>query len=1132
MAISAFGDDLDEDPVQVPGLAAPQPQAAPAPSLSAFGDSLDDPDQATMPNRTAGQWATDIGGSLGRGAYNLFDAAAGLGDIATGGAVTPWLAKHGLDSKAARADLDAEMSPQARAQQQEVAGAQGFLPTVGAMLRNPAFMASQILESVPTMVAGGVAGKGVGLGARALGMTAPAAGLVGAGTGEGLAAAGQQAANTVQQTGDLTLGQTAAALGSGALTGLIGAGSAGLAGRLGSSDLDAILSGAAAPQVGRGMFGRLGVGAGLETGEESLQSAQEQVAQNLALGNPLGQGVGNAAGQGAVLGAAMGGAAGLRRPGTTTPQPAQQAQGMAIPGPTPSASPAQPQQAPAPAEQLPQPVPFARSADLSPLLDNLGVQGAQRDDTLALLQPVESEVDAKRRGMLPMTEQKRLASLIGLQGESADVFARKIGQAHNAEQIMAMTNGVSDQLKSVLEHQQKIASGQASDLDRASFVQQIADLRANFGDLMGARAESGRALAAQRRTVSDFKQAQAILEGIGGVQGADDLATALGAAVKAGGVGNASRLISKPETTMQRLLGYYFRSALLSGVRTHAVNITSNTLTLGNEMIERSLAAGIGGAKRLATGGKAGQTLFAEPLDLLIGMAKGSAKAGTAALDAFKTGESAVLGGQAKQDNALGLNNSPRKPGTLNALAYGADKLASIPYRALGAEDALFATLNFEGELRTLARQQAVAERKTGALPKDVKLSQRIEQIVQDPTAQMIEAAGEHARVQTFNQKAGTFAQAVMSAKAKAPWLNLIAPFIRTPANIVKFGLKRTPLAPFFKDVRADFAAGGARQERAAARILWGSSIMIGAGALAQAGYISGAGPDDKKEREALEATGWRPYSIRVGDTWHEYNRLDPFSQWLGLAADMSTMDYQDKNGADVAANVLGSLVNNTINKTYMQGVSNFVEFLQDPKRNGEWYLRQMGGTLAQPLTLLSNIASEQDPYARAPDSVLDQIKYRLPGLRNDLPTKLDRFGEPVPNRSYPGGPLSLAAPIAQSEQSQAPFVLEAGRLGWAPPAFQKALTLKGKQTQFTAEQHHELVQLAGQLTRQGAERLMKSPTWKNLDDDQRRDALDTLAKKARTAVRLAAIPYISTGKRDALDRLRATLQQPQRGEQ
>ncbi|MNF05597.1 hypothetical protein D3C80_2053600 [compost metagenome] len=65
-----------------------------------------------------------------------------------------------------------------------------------------------------------------------------------------------------------------------------------------------------------------------------------------------------------------------------------------------------------------------------------------------------------------------------------------------------------------------------------------------FGELAGARAESGRALAAQRRTVGSFQQAQHILEGVGGVQGADDLATAIGKAIQLGGLANASKLIA------------------------------------------------------------------------------------------------------------------------------------------------------------------------------------------------------------------------------------------------------------------------------------------------------------------------------------------------------------------------------------------------------------------------------------------------------------------------------------------------------------------------------------------------------------------------------------------------------------
>lgn len=864
------------------------------------------------------------------------------------------------------------------------------------------------------------------------------------------------------------------------------------------------------------MATRLATGAplGVATGEASRQLRNAAVPSSMQTPFNAQDAMVNAA-----MGSVLGGVLGRAPDPAAMPAQAQQPEAPQVDPVVAAAPPTPPRPAPQP---TPQPVPFAGSRDITPLLDNLGVEGEQRTRSLDLLRPAEQDIEARRRGVVTMDEQHRLASLIGLDGAQAQAFSRRIGQAWNAEQIIAGTDLVSDRLKTVMEQQQRIASGQASDIEKATFVQDLGDLKTVFGELMGARAESGRALAAQRRQVQNINEAARILEGIGGVQGADDLAAAIGKAVQAGGVQNLAKLVGQPESKMQRLFGYYFRAALLSGVRTHAVNITSNTATLGNEIIERSIAAGIGATKRALTGGKSGQTVFAEPLDLLIGMSRGMSKAGTAAVDAFRTGESAVLGGQAKQDNSQGLNNAPRRPGVLGGAAFAADRLASLPYRALGAEDAFFATLNFEAQLRTLARREAIREKREGRLPDGVKFSQRIEQIVQNPTPKMIEAAGNDARINTFNSKAGTFAAAVMAAKSKAPWLNLIVPFVRTPANVVKFGLQRTPLAPFFKEVREDFAAGGARQERAAARIVWGTGVMVMAGMAAQAGYITGAGPDDKKEKQALLNTGWRPYSVRGSDgTYHEYNRLDPFAQWLGLASDMATMDYQNKDATDVAVAALGSLVNNTVNKTYMQGLSNFVEFMQDPKRNAEWYSRQMASTVAQPLTLLSNIASENDPYSREGNSILDAIKYRTPGLRQDLPTKLDGFGESVPNRTYPGGPFSIAAPIAQSQESSDPVRQMAGRIGWDPTEFQKVLTLNGRKIEIPADQHHELAQLAGRLTHRGAQRLMRSQGWASLDDDQKRDQLEKMATKARAAVRMAAIPYVTSGKRAALDKLR-----------
>ncbi|MBP5090476.1 hypothetical protein HUS91_34125, partial [Pseudomonas chlororaphis] len=278
-------------------------------------------------------------------------------------------------------------------------------------------------------------------------------------------------------------------------------------------------------------------------GEEALQSSQEQITQNAALGNPLTQGVGNAAGQGAVLGGFMGGAGGLRRSNVSTPQavpmPTQQQQGMqqpqSAPLPTPSPAAAASAAQIAPQEPVAAVAPFAGSQDINPLLDNLGVQGEARATSLDLLRPAEADIEARRRGVVTLEEQRRLARLIGIEGSDGkidNVFSRKIGKAFNAEEIIAMTDHVSDRLKSVLEQQAQITSGQASDIQRAEFVQGVADLQSTFGALAGARAESGRALAAQRRQVFDYRQAQHILEGIGGVQGADNLALALSKAVQ------------------------------------------------------------------------------------------------------------------------------------------------------------------------------------------------------------------------------------------------------------------------------------------------------------------------------------------------------------------------------------------------------------------------------------------------------------------------------------------------------------------------------------------------------------------------------------------------------------------------
>lgn len=65
--------------------------------------------------------------------------------------------------------------------------------------------------------------------------------------------------------------------------------------------------------------------------------------------------------------------------------------------------------------------------------------------------------------------------------------------------------------------------------------------------------------------------------------------------------------------------------------------------------------------------------------------------------------------------------------------------------------------------------------------------------------------------------------------------------------------------------VRADIAAGGARRDIALARITTGSLLIATAADMAMSGIVTGRGPSDRRERQAMERGGWQPYSIKVG---------------------------------------------------------------------------------------------------------------------------------------------------------------------------------------------------------------------------------------------------------------------------
>ena len=71
--------------------------------------------------------------------------------------------------------------------------------------------------------------------------------------------------------------------------------------------------------------------------------------------------------------------------------------------------------------------------------------------------------------------------------------------------------------------------------------------------------------------------------------------------------------------------------------------------------------------------------------------------------------------------------------------------------------------------------------------------------------------ARDTARYQTFTNPLGPTGQSVQKIIQNHPWTRYIAPFVRTPVNIVKYAGQRTPLGVFAKSYKEAIKEGWSR---------------------------------------------------------------------------------------------------------------------------------------------------------------------------------------------------------------------------------------------------------------------------------------------------------------------------------
>jgi hypothetical protein len=429
-------------------------------------------------------------------------------------------------------------------------------------------------------------------------------------------------------------------------------------------------------------------------------------------------------------------------------------------------------------------------------------------------------------------------------------------------------------------------------------------------------------------------------------------------------------------------------NGLLSSPTTHMVNILSNTIVAALTVGERKIASAIG--PNIPPGETSAQ---------LKGLVDGARDGFRLAWNALKTGEPTdpMQKVEAEKFRAVTSENL-NIAGPAGRFADFMGEAIRVPGRLLTAGDEYFKSVGYRMELYAQAYRQAFNE---GL--RDEAAAKRVVEIIENPPENIKQAAIDASRYQTFTNQLGKTGKAVEQVRNNIPYARVVMPFVRTPVNVMSYAFERTPLAPLSSSFREEIAAGGARRDLALGKLIAGSMAMAVSADLVLSGSITGAGPTNPKMRNIMRATGWQPYSIKVGDKYYAYNRLDPIGALLGLSADVTEIIGQttEAEAAQIATAAALSVAQNMASKTYMSGVTDFFDAFfsasLDPESSNyklTSYLQRMAASVVP--ASVANIERFLSPEMSATYGFLDRVKSRIPGYSDDLPPRRNIFGEPV----------------------------------------------------------------------------------------------------------------------------------------
>jgi hypothetical protein len=774
----------------------------------------------------------------------------------------------------------------------------------------------------------------------------------------------------------------------------------------------------------------------------------------------------------------------------------------------------------------------------------------------AVSEKYSKQINEAKRGIITHKETEMLSGMLGMTTE--DFLALPRGTALNAEKTFAFRQILIESADNLTEMSIKIASGDATEKEMIGYLKAMDQHAIIQAKAKGFQTETARTLSQYNMSIGNgVVDVSSMLNDLGG---SDQISKVAKRFLELADGAEKNAFINQfGRAKFKDVFFEFWINSLLSGVKTHVVNISSNTLFAAGQIPERFGAALIG----KITKGPA-EVSFREVGALAHGMVEGVwdglALAGKAFMhNAPSNYRTKIETSYNKAISAKGLNIE----GTfLGKFADGLGTVINLPGRALMAEDEFFKSVSFRGQLRALGMREYTKLLREGA---DKTMARaRYSAIMRGDVTDITRQASDFAEINTFTNKLGEKGSSVQNMVNKIPILKLAAPFIRTPLNIVQETLKRGPAGFAFKSVREDLAAGGARRDMAMSKIALGSAVTYAGFSHAVDGRITGSGPSDPRELAQLRATGWQPYSIvfdkgsispkiraqlleagvlseTADKTYIAYNRLEPIGTWLAMAAGAAdTYKYADEPDALlIATHASMETVKAIGDKTFLQGLTMIAEAYTDPDRWGAAYVKKLAGSMVP--TIVADIARVQDPSLKDTttdpnqtfaegsfQSILDAVKARTPGLSKDVPNRVNIWGEDI--KIGDGSWSEVVNPFYRSEGKNTPIDQELVELG-APISLPKR-EIEG--VPLSRKEYRDFVKLrnskdnvdpaTGFTMRQTMEKTIKSDAYKELGPQHKIDVLKKISRKYQDAA-AAMMIVITPGLQEKVENVKITEQ-------